>query len=427
MKTNRRKFLQTTAATTAAFSIIPHARSDSPGRKLNIGVIGTQGRARGNIAGVKGENIVAVCDVDRNNLAKAKEQFPGAKGYEDFRKMLEQKDIEAVVVSTPDHTHAVCTVYSLQSGRHVYCEKPLTHTLSEARIVTDVAQRSGLKTQMGNQIHSHPQANYRRVVELIQSGAIGKVSDVHVWSGARYGAMDLKPNPGNPPDSLNYDLWLGPQKYRPWRPEYAPFKWRNFWAFGGGTLADFWCHFADLPFWALGLKYPISVEAEGANAHPIFTTLDMKVTYQFPADESGNAVKLTWYQGKYRPRNVLTADQLKRFGSGVLFVGEKGQLLANYTKRELFPEADFKDFTPSDPFIKDSTDHHGNWLNAIKNGGWSETDFSYAGPLTETGLLGNVANRCGMKIYWDPTSLKAINAPEADEFIQHDYREGWKI
>lgn len=424
---NRRSFLKSTATGVAAFSILPHARSAPPSGKLNLGVIGTQGRARGNIAGVKGENIVAVVDVDSNNLAKAGQQFPNAKRYRDFREMLEQQDVDAVVVSTPDHTHAICTAHALRSGRHVYCEKPLTHTVSEARFVTDLAAKTGLKTQMGNQIHSHPKSNYRRVVELVQSGAIGKVGEVHIWSAAQYGVMDLQANPGKPPETLDYDLWLGPVKYTPYRPEYMPAKWRNFWHFGGGTIADFWCHYADLAHWALDLNYPATINATGDDPHPIFTTLDMKVDYLYPARGNDPEVKLTWYQGKYRPTKLVSEELLKKYRSGVLFVGEKGMLIANYTNRQLLPEKKFANFTPPKPWIEDSIGHHEEWIHAIKHGGWSGTDFSYAGPLTEAGLLGIVAHRTGRKLHWDPVKLKAIGVPEADQFIHHDYRDGWKL
>ncbi len=258
---NRRRFLATSAGVLAA----PYfSRSQgSPNGKLNIACIGTAGRAAGNIEGVKGENIVALCDVDSAHLAKAGEKFPAAKRYADFRKMLEQKDIDAVVVATPDHTHAVCAVAAMRSGRHVYCEKPLARTISEVRAMSDTAVATQRITQMGNQIHSHPGNNYRRVVELVQSGAIGAVQEVHVWAGAIYGDKKLMANPPPPPASLDYDLWLGPVQYVSYRPEFAPFHWRHFWHFGGGTLADFWCHFGDLAHWALDLKYPSTIEAEG--------------------------------------------------------------------------------------------------------------------------------------------------------------------
>ncbi len=430
MKTNmnRRSFLNTTAAGIAAFNFIPNAISAPPSGKLNLGFVGPMGRGRANLNGLKKEvNVMALCDVDGRNMKKVKQEFKKVDEYVDFRKMLERKDLDAVVVSTPDHTHAVAAAAALKSGRHVYCEKPLTHTVSEARALTDLAAKTGLKTQMGNQIHSHPLSNYRRVVELVQSGAIGKVSEVHVWSAATYGPMKLDPNPGKPPAEVNYDLWLGPVTYTPYRPEYLPFKWRNFWHFGGGTQADFWCHYADLPHWALNLKYPSTIEAEGTDPHPMFTTLDMKVKYLYPARGEDPEVNFIWYQGKYRPTDQLTADQLKQFRSGVLFVGTKGKILADYTRRVLLPEDQYADFKEPDPWIKDSIGHHAEWIHAIKNGGFSGTDFSYAGPLTEAGLLGLVAHRTGKKIFWDPVKLKAIGAPEADEFIQHHYRDGWSL
>lgn len=430
MKTNmnRRSFLSTTATGLAAFNFIPNAISAPPSGKLTLGFVGPMGRGRANLNGLKKEvNVAALCDVDGRNMKKVKQEFTKVDEYVDYRKMLERKDLDAVVVSTPDHTHAVAAAAALKSGRHVYCEKPLTHTVSEARYLTELAAKTGLKTQMGNQIHSHPLSNYRRVVELIQSGAIGKVAEVHVWCGATYGPIPLDPNPGKAPAELNYDLWLGPVTYTPYRPEYLPAKWRNFWHFGGGTQADFWCHFADLPHWALKLSYPSTIEAEGTDPHPIFTTLDMKVKYEYPARGEDPAVNLTWYQGKYRPTHLLTAEQFKGFGSGVLFVGSKGKLLANYTKRMLLPEDQFAEFKAPDPWIEDSIGHHSEWIHAIKNGGFSGTDFSYAGPLTEAGLLGLVAHRTGKKIFWDAKNLKAIGAPEADEFIQHHYRDGWSL
>ncbi|MGB0580576.1 MAG: Gfo/Idh/MocA family protein [Limisphaerales bacterium] len=430
MKTsmNRRSFLGATAAGVAAFNFIPNAISAPPSGKLNLGFVGPMGRGRANLNGLKREvNVMALCDVDGRNMAKVKQEFTKVDEYVDYRKMLERKDLDAVVVSTPDHTHAVAAAAALRSGRHVYCEKPLTHTVSEARILTDLAAKTGLKTQMGNQIHSHPLSNYRRVVELVQSGAIGKVNEVHVWCGATYGPMELDPNPGPAPKEVNYDLWLGPVKYTPYRPEYVPFKWRNFWHFGGGTQADFWCHFSDLPHWSLKLSYPSTIEATGTDPHPIFATRDMKVDYLYPARGDMPEVKLTWYQGKYRPTHLVSADLLKKYGSGVLFVGEKGQLIANYTKRQLLPEENFKDFKAPDPWIEDSIGHHKEWIHAIKNGGISGTDFSYAGPLTEAALLGIAAHRSGRKIHWDPVNLKAIGAPAVDEFLQHDYRAGWKL
>ena len=432
---NRRQFLA--ASTLAAgFHLLPKGRSwaKSPNEKLNIGCIGTAGRAAGDIDGVKGENIVALCDVDAGHLAKAGEKFPGAKRYADFRRMLEQKDMDAVVVGTPDHTHAVCCVGALRSGRHVYCEKPLSHTVSEARIITDTARKEKRVTQMGNQIHAG--ANYRRVVELIQTKAIGEVSEVHVWAGAIYGNKIVAPNPPPPPPQLDFALWLGPVQYMSYRPEYVPFHWRHFWHFGGGTLADFWCHFSDLAHWALNLKYPLTIEATGPKLDPELVPIELTVRYTYPERKdatallSGPPVNLTWYQGGKKPARLndfLPAEVAAKMGSGVLFIGTKGALYSDYGSHRLLPEKDFTGFVKPAPYIPDSIGHHAEWILACKTGGVATRDFAYAGPLTEAGLLGNVAFRVGKKLDWDWKNLKARGCPEADQYIQHRYREGWKI
>jgi len=259
---NRRAFLKQTALGTAGLWLAPKAsaaaRKISPNEKLNIGVIGVANRGGDNLNGVGGENIVALCDIDDKFLAGAAQKFPSAKTYNDFRRLLDQKEIDAVVVSTPDHTHAIATLRALKSGRHVYCEKPLAHTISEARIVTETARKLKRVTQIGTQIHA--ERNYRRVVELVQSGTIGPVREVHVWVSAKYGNRE-RPKDSRPvPEHLHYDLWLGPAEYRPYHPDYLPFNWRHWWAFGGGALADFGCHFMDLPHWALGLRDPLAVE-----------------------------------------------------------------------------------------------------------------------------------------------------------------------
>ncbi len=438
----RRSFLAQSALATAAFHVLPKGRSwaQSPNNKLNIACIGTAGRAAGDIEGVKGENIVALCDVDALALAKKGEQFPAARRYADFRRMLEQKDIDAVVCGTPDHTHAVCCVAAMRSGRHVYCEKPLTRTVSEARIVADTAKKTKRITQMGNQIHSHPGNNYRRVVELIQTKAIGEVGEVQVWAGAIYGDKKVMDNPPPPPPHLDFDLWLGPVEYMSYRPEYVPVHWRHFWHFGGGTLADFWCHFSDLAHWSLNLRYPLTVEAESpGKPDPELVPIKLIVRYTYPERKdassllSGPALKLTWYQGGQKPAELnrfVAPDVAAKWNSGVLFIGSKGALLADYTRRMLLPEKDFAGFTPPPKFVPDAQGgnwHHEQWIQAIKNGTRAECDFDYAGPLTEAGLLGNVAYRVGKKLDWDAKNLKARGCPEADQFIQHKYREGWKI
>ncbi len=431
---NRRQFLQKTSV--AAGSVFFIGKSDSfgakkisPNEKLNIAVVGTANRAAANIDGIRSQNIVALCDIDDNFLAKAMTNFPGARGYNDYRKMLAQKNIDAVVVSTADHTHACATIDALRSGRHVYCEKPLTHTVSEARLVAETARKEKRATQMGTQIHAED--NYRRVVELIQSGAIGAVRDVHVWVSTVYTDKGRPKETPEIPPNLHWDLWLGPAPNRAYHPTYLPINWRRWWDFGGGTLADMGCHYIDLAHWALGLRHPLSVESEGPAIHPEVTCPWMIARYEYPARQNQPPVKLTWYHGE-RDGQLVRPPQfaegiLPEWGNGVLFIGDKGMLLADYTKYALLPEKNFKEFILPPPFIRKSIGHHAEWIQACKYGTPTTCNFDYSGALTESVLLGNVSYRTDRKIYWDAKNLKAINAPNADQFIQHHYRQGWKI
>jgi predicted dehydrogenase len=423
---SRRSFARRALAATAAFSFQFPVSFGRPraGEKLNLGIIGVGNRGMENLAKVGSENIVALCDVDDTFLAAAAKKFPGARTFKDFRRLLEQKDIDAVVISTPDHTHAVATVAALQSGRHVYCEKPLAHTVSECRRIREVARRGKCATQMGTQIHASP--NYHRVVELVKKGVIGPVREVHAWVSYSH---EMKPLPeqGAPvPKTLDYDLWLGPVPYLPYHPEYAPKNWRYWWAFGGGLVGDYGCHFIDLPNWALELGDPASIEvAEGPPPDEASTPPWLVLRYEFPARNHRGAVTLYWHHGGRRPANI-PAEWEKKWGA-VLFKGAKGSLLSDYETHLLLPEKDFADLKPPAPFIPDSPGHHQEWLDACKTGKPTTCNFEYSGRLAEAVLLGNVAYRTGKKIEWDSVHLKARNAPEATPFIQHHYRAGWKI
>ena len=409
-------------------------RRISANEKLNIGVIGVAHQGSYNLSNVAGENIVALCDVDDTYLARAREKFPAAKTYSDFRRLLDQKDLDAVVVATPDHTHAVCAAAALRSGRHVYCEKPLTRTISECRVVTDLARKHKLITQIGTQIHSGD--NYHRVVELIQQGTIGQVSEVHVWVNASYGGRDAPRETPPVPASLNYDLWLGPVAHRPYSPEYVPRDWRHWWAFGGGALADFGCHYLDLPHWALGLRAPSSAEVvAGPKVHPDSTPPWLIVRYEYPTSVfspptqrsyNSTPLKLTWYHGGRKP-SLLPAALAAKWDSGVLFLGRQGMLLADYTRHVIMREPDFKDYAAPQSINSDFSKHHREWIQAVKTGKPASSDFSYSGPLTEAALLGNVAFRAGCRIEWDSKNLLARTCPAAGEFIQHHYRPGWKL
>lgn len=426
---HRRQFLHTAAAGLTGLGVGALAAQEpkaGANDKLHVGVIGVAGQGAYNLGGVAGAgaNIVALCDVDEKRAGKAREQFPQAKFYTDFRQLLDQKGIDAVVVATPDHTHAVATMMALKAGLHVYCEKPLTHTVHEARLVAEMAAKQKRVTQMGTQIHAG--TNYRRVVELIQAGAIGPVSEVHVWCGKSWGGGDRPKDTPAVPEGLHYDLWLGPAPQRPYHPAYVPFNWRKFWDFGGGTLADMACHYMDLPFWALKLRHPIKVTAEGPPPNPETAAVALAVTYEFAARDSFPPVKLTWYDGGKRPA-LFAEGKLPKWGDGVLFVGAKGMLLADYNNRKLLPEKDFEGFTPSAPTIANSIGHHKEWVEACKNGGATTCNFDYSGALTETVLLGNVAYRLGRRIAWDAKNLKAVGESEADKLIQKEYRKPWTL
>ncbi len=423
----RRRFLQTSALASAGLWLTPGQaapRKLSPNDKLNIGVIGVANQGNYDLTNVASQNIVALCDIDDHYLAAAAKNFPAAKTYNDFRQLLDRNDLDAVVVATPDHTHAVATVAALKSGRHVYCEKPLARTVSEARIVAETARKEKRITQIGTQIHAG--SNYRRVVELIQSRALGTVREVHVWVGGGFGNKQRPKETPPVPAHIHYDLWLGPVEPQPYSPAYVPFYWREWWAFGGGTLADLGCHYMDLPHWALDLRHPLTVEAEGPAVHPDSTPHWQIVRYEYPARGEKPPVKLTWYHGGKRPTQ-LAEGKLPQWGSGVLFVGDKGMLLADYDKHVLLPEKDFAGFTRPQPSIKDSIGHHNEWIEACKTGTMTTCNFDYSGALTEAVLLGNVAFRIGKKLVWDAKKLRATNCPEADQFIQHHYQTGWKI
>jgi predicted dehydrogenase len=420
--------LQTSALAGAGLWLArgPCGRAASPNEKLAVAVVGVAGRGGANLNGVQTENIVALCDVDSVNLGKAAGRFPQAKTYRDFRKMLDevQGRIDAVVVSTPDHCHAPAAGMAMELGKHVYCEKPLTHSVFETRTLTERARRNKLATQLGTQIHAGD--NYRRVVELVRSGAIGPVGEVHVWQPGNLGGLDRPADTPPVPDNLDWDLWLGPAPWRPYHPAYVPQRWRAWWDFGNGTLGDFGCHYMDLPFWALGLKYPTSIEAAGPPVHPETTARTLTVRYEFPARGDLPPVKLTWYNGGLRPA-LFETEKLPDWKSGVLFVGSKGMLQADYSRRALLPEEKFADFQPPEPTIPASIGHHEEWIAACKTGSPTTCNFDYSGPLTEAVLLGNVSYRAGSKLEWDAAALAAVNCPEADRYLRRDYREGWKL
>jgi len=431
--TTRRDFLKSTTLAGVGWFVAgdtAFAESKSPNEKLNIAVVGTIGQAGWNIGQIAGQNIVAFADVDSKYLNSTTGRFPDARRYEDFRKMLEDEDknIDAVLVATPDHIHAPATAMALRMCKHAYCEKPLTHSVYEARVLAGLANKKNLVTQMGTQIHAGD--NYRRVVELIQSGAIGPVREAHAWVGK--GLSDGRFKFGTEaPANLNWDLWLGPAPEQKFSTGIHRFNWRKFWDYGSGTLGDMGCHYLDLIHWALKLKHPTAVWSEGPPVHPVGAPSWCKAHYEYPARGGMPPVTMHWYDGGKRPEILATLKRKDgspvKWGAGQLFVGDNGMLLSSYGKHILLPEEKFADFKRPEPTIPKSIGHHNEWIQACKSGGVTTCNFDYSGALSEAVLLGTVAYRVGKKLEWDAKNLKAANAPEAAGLIRREYRKGWTL
>jgi predicted dehydrogenase len=425
---NRRDFIKTSGAallSAGVYSGVAAAASKSANGKLNIACIGTANRADANVKEVAGENIVALCDIDQNYLDRAANRFKQARTYVDYRELIDKEGdkIDAVLIATADHNHAPAAIRAIRAGWHVYCEKPLSHTVQEARIIARAAAQQGVATQMGTQIHAGE--NYRRVVEMIQSGVIGEVREVHVWVGKAWGGGE-RPEGGKPvPASLSWDLWLGPAPERPfWPGRYHPAQWRRWWDFGQGTLGDMACHYMDLPFWALKLRHPTHCAADGPEVHPETCPLGLTVHYQFPARDDMPPTKFSWYDGNMTPREVAGH---RVPGNGVMFVGSEGDMFADYNNYRLFPTEKFADYKPPEPTIPRSIGHHAEWIQACKDGTPTTCDFDYSGALSECVLLGNVAYRTGETLQWDAANLRATNCPAADAHIRKEYRKGWEV
>lgn len=443
---SRRKFLASSAAVAggAVLGFPAILRGKDLNSQLNLAVIACGGRGGANLESVKSENIVALCDVNENNLKSALKKCPEAKTFKDYRKLydtLKDSEFDAVVVSTPEHHHAFATMQALKRKKHVYCEKPLTRDVHECRAIMQAAKEAGVATQMGTQIHAT--SNYRRVVELVQSGAIGPVSEAHVWVSRSWGWQspeDAKkykdiaytqerPKEEDPvPPFLDWDLWVGPAPMRPFNNIYFPGpKWYRWWDFGNGTMSDLGSHWNDLPFWALKLDAPKSIEASGPPAHPEIAPASMSATYEYAARGDMPAVKLVWHQGADKPK-IWTDNGIPQWPDGVLFIGTQGRmLLANYQKHVLLPEKTFADFEPPKKTIPESIGHHAEWIKACKTGSPTTCNFGYSGPLTEANHLGNVAFRAGKRLEWDAKNMKFPNAPEAERFLGREYRKGWSL
>ena len=444
-KPSRREFLGSSAAAAGGvgFWITGRqsvwAQEKGPNAKLNVACIGAGGRGWASVEGCGKENIVALCDVDENRLNKAGEKYKEARKYVDYRIMLEkeEKNIDAVTVGTPDHHHAPASVMAMKLGKGVYTEKPLTHSVYEARVMRETANKYKVATQMGNQGTSG--GNLRQSVEIIQSGAIGEVKEVHIWTNRPVWPQspDIKARPpaAEPaPEHINWDIWLGPAPERPYHKVYLHFKWRGWWDFGTGALGDMACHTANLPYMALKLGAPTTVSAESEEPNPETCPAWARVTYEFPARGEMPPVKVVWYEGKRNGEKVLPPLDLlqgeKVQDSASLIVGSKGTMYSpdDYGGKSIWlPKDQFKDYKPPTPTLPRSPGHHAEWIRACKGGEPAMSNVNYAGPFTEFVLLGNVAIRAQKKLEWDAEALRAKNCPEADQYIKREYRKGWTL
>jgi len=444
-KIGRRHFLAASAAA-GVFSLVPRsviARSGTipPSEKMNIAGIGVGGMGAGNIAACAEENIVALCDVDANYAAKTFQKYPQAKVYSDFRKMLDaEKNLDGVVIATPDHTHAVISMAAIQSGLHVYCQKPLTHDIYEARALARAAREKGVTTQMG--IQGHSMEGIRLICEWIWGGAIGAVKEVHAWCSLSYyppghagwsSKWSDRPADTPPvPDGLDWDLWLGPAPSRPYHPAYHPAVWRCWWDFGCGMMGDRGVHTLDCVYSALKLGAPemVSASVMGGNAetHPLAAI----VTFRCAAREEQPPMTVTWYEGLEPPRppELEEGRQLPAEG-GVLFRGEKGTIMTGVygDSPRLIPESAMKDFTPPAKTLPRVTGtHEQDWISACKERRPAGAHFDYSSALTEFALLGNIARRFPNRmLQWDAANMKVANLPEAEEWVKRPYRAGWSL
>ncbi|MBL7223013.1 MAG: Gfo/Idh/MocA family oxidoreductase [Candidatus Brocadiae bacterium] len=439
--TTRRGFLGAAALTVVSRHVLGATTEPAPSDKLNIAGIGVGGMGGANLWHSRSQNIVALCDVDHNYAAGSFKKWPKAKVHTDYRKMLdEQKDIEAVVVGTPDHTHAVITLAAIQAGKHAYTQKPLTHNVYESRRLAEAAAKAKVATQMGIQGHSGEGA--RLIYEWIQDGAIGEVREVDTWCSLSYypwGHASWSSKWGSRPKDtpavpakLDWDLWIGPAPMRPYHPAYHPRVWRCWWDFGVGMMGDRGAHTLDPVFWALKLGAPTSIEATSTGLNPDTHPLASIVTYCFPARDKLPPVKVTWYDGLRPPRPTELEDGriLGHTEGGALFKGTKGKLMCGVygNSPRLIPESRMKAYQrPAKTLPRVAGGHEMDWVRACKDGTQPGAHFGYSGPLTEMCLLGNVAKRLDTRIEWDAANLKVTNLPEANQLIRRAYRKGWSL
>jgi predicted dehydrogenase len=440
---DRRTFLKTASLASAAVSVPNILRSQaadaqSPGNKLNVACVGVGGRGFDAVQGMKGENLVAFCDVDDERAAKTFAEFPNVPHFRDFRVMLDKLggQIDAVTVSTPDHMHFPIAMAAIALGKHVFVEKPLTHTVTEARLLAQAARDKKVATQMGNQGHAGEGA--RRLKEWVDAGVLGEVREVHSWTD-----RPIWPQGAKMPDhtkmmpvvqpTLSWDLWLGVAQAREWDPAYQPFTWRGFWDFGTGALGDMGCHIMDGTFWALGLTAPTSVEPIIANETDVSGPTASVLRLEFPARDSMPPVRWTWYDGGLKPALPPDLEEArKRQDNGTILFGSKATVITDtyYDSIRIIPEAKMKEMAPSLPpktIPRVVGGHFAEWIRACKGGVPAGSNFDYSSRLTESVIIGNIALRARRRIEWDSAALKVTNLESANQFVTSQYRPGFGV
>ncbi|UCG46848.1 MAG: Gfo/Idh/MocA family oxidoreductase [Phycisphaerales bacterium] len=430
---SRRDFLGAVGLA-ATFTVVPRhvlggPNHTAPSEKLNIASVGVGGMGGVDINQVSSENIVALCDVDLKQGGGTFKAYPKARRYRDFRKMLEKEDknIDAVTVSTPDNTHAVAAIMAIKMGKHVYCQKPLCHDVYEVRKLTEAAREHKVMTQMGTQLHA--ESYLRQLVEMIKGGVIGNVRRVDLFSDKNWGGGERPSDTPPVPETLDWGLWLGPARYRPYHPVYAPGNWRRWWDFGTGTLGDMGCHIIDPAWWALGLKYPTSIEADCGPFNDESYPQKTIVTWEFPARGDQPPVTVRWFDGSNRPPRPKELEKGRGLpGQGGVYYGDEGVILAPHGGgARLIPESRMKGFKPPEQLFERGINHWQEWIRACKGGPRSLSNFDYAGPLTEAILLGNLAAKAGQKLLWNGHEFKIENVSDGERYLKRTYRTGWTL
>ena len=404
--------------------------AEGPSEKLNVAVIGVGGQGAANLGGVRSQNVVALCDVDERRAAKAFEQLPNVRRFADFRRMFDamEKEIDAVAVSTPDHTHFHPAWWAMERGKHVYLEKPLAHEVEEVRRLTEAARKKGLATQLGSQRHAGK--GLRAGVELARSGMLGTITSVHSWIKSSRGMPDISPETLPVPAGLDWDLWLGPAPMRPYTKGFAPYDWRFWWEFGTGETGNWGCHILDIPFWALDLAHPVRVSGGGPPADPDRSPTSLTSRLDFPARPSTAGtmlppVSVHWYQGVPPVLVERGIDPKTARKKNTLFVGTEGMLLCGFDDWTLLPEERFAG-TVAPATLPRSPGFREEWLAACRGGAPATCHFGYSGPLAESVLLANIAYRVQGEFAWDAAALTSGRA-DVDALLRREYREGWRV